>query len=496
MGFYAALDSDETGISISSDRTGSVPVFYIIVKDRLFFAPEIKALLAVCGRPELDTGAVAKFLASGMLYRDRTLFRGITRIPSGERIIVAAGTVTTEVWWRYLPGTKAEPRASEAALRDQLINVLRQSGKVHCGDADLCVFLSGGVDSRVNAILAREFANPEGLTSVSWGDFLGSDKSDIAVAKRVADRLNIPHSVVLRQPDLFGTAFERVNRILDGQSQIAGEVPGEVLVMDEIRATGVQRVLRGDEAFGWQGPVDTLEEAWAIIGVRRPREIARLGALLAPGVRAAALDESETIFDALTRRYGDLPPNVAKDAMYLEVRLLNYLNNSAYVRKTIFDERNLLIDDVILDFMPSVSDRLRAHKNLFMQAVKVLDRPKPLPLATQDNKEEWRRLMQPTNPVGAYVAGRIRGSASAIWDILDRTATLALFDRLGAMDPEPSPRQRLGAFVHEAGRRLRDIAPTALKRIYGKRQRSGLSDLVLARRVLVLADLCEQLEAA
>lgn len=487
-GQYAALLLGPEGPALQSDRRGYLRLHHMVWDGALWFAPEIKALLAV--RPDApapDLAAIGTFLASGMAHRGGTFFETISRLPAGSRVTIAGRAPRVEEHFRFLPGSRPRPLRHGAELRDDLVERLVAAvGRAH--DDRTVTFLSGGVDSRAILAAARR-AGHERPATATWGDAEGGPRSDVTVAREIAQAFGLPHLEIRRRWDGVVAEFERVAALLDGQSAMALEHAPELAVVERIGAEGHVRCLRGDEAFGWRGMSHSLEHSCREVGLRRLRDAVDVHPLIAPATRGAMIEASETVFDEVRDRYGTLPPNQAKDGLYFDLRLAGYLQPANYWRQTVLDERNPLLDDDILTFLEEVPEELRVRKALFEDAMRALTRDWPdIPLASEGNLTEPAEHMMRGRPLRAHAEAEARDVESGIWGIVDRSAFQAALDGLhrSADGARPEgPRRRL---LRSAQRGVEAISEPLAQRIAMRAKRGRVRRDMLVARVLVLKD--------
>jgi len=437
-GFFSAVLAEPTrGTTLLMvDRRASMPIYYVQIRDQLLFAPEVKALLASpFFKKEIDLGAFATFLAQGFLLGDQTLFKSARRLRGGELLRVENGRVVKETYWRFLPGSVPSD-ASQADLECELGQLLNAAAGKHMGEPEkTIIFLSGGVDSR--GILGGALTNVQGhgekLNTVCWGESQGAKDSDVAIAALMARHLNTKHRFMQRKITNFRENFRHVNYLIDGLSDIAAFHPHEYQIMAELRNSGIERVLRGDEVFGLKYfSASTIEGASTVAYLSRLRSVQRL----APVIRETHYNEFCEASDAAVERAlseaRDLSPNQAKDFFYFNHRLQCYLQTASYYKQIEMDHRNILLDDQILNFLAKVPDSLRVDKMLFRQ---VVIREYPLlaqfPYAKQGNLEDWPKLLSTDSPVREYALEELRDRTSGIWEFLDPDALTKVIGTLG-----------------------------------------------------------------
>jgi asparagine synthase (glutamine-hydrolysing) len=158
-GEYAVVIADERQrvmIAIR-DRFGIKPLFYAVVDGDVFFASEIKALLAlgVPARWDLE-GATAGIGRS----HERTEFAGISTVPPGCYAIARDGAVRIYPYWDWdIPSAEEMQRDSRteseivADFRQALSDSVRQR---LVADVEVASYLSGGIDSCAVLGLAQQ----------------------------------------------------------------------------------------------------------------------------------------------------------------------------------------------------------------------------------------------------------------------------------------------------------------------------------------------------
>lgn len=467
-GFFSAviIDPQRGATLIVTDRRASVPIFFVQTERWLLFAPEVKALLVASSvQKDVDGGALATFLAQGYLLGSQTLFRSIRRLRGGELLRVENGRVSKEVYWRFAPGSAIDG-TSNSDLERELGQLIGAAAGQHLGDpAKTIIFLSGGTDSRgiLGGALATINGHGERLNTVSWGVGPGPDDSDVAVAAQIARGVGTNHRFVKREIANYRENFTRVNSLVDGLSEIAAFHACEYQIMVDLRAAGFERVLRGDEVFGWSFPASTTEGALALVYLRRLRDA--LG--VAPVIRAEHYkplsEASNAAIEEVLSEVRDLPPNQAKDYFYFAHRLQCFLHTASYYRQVELDQRNVLLDEPILSFMIRVPERLRINKRLYRNAVaRKYPNLARFPFAKRGNLEDWTRLLAAKTPVRAYAVEELSERSSGIWEFLDPVALMNIVEALGRGAGKllgASPRSRLKSLTKQT---LQATAPRLL----------------------------------
>lgn len=155
MWAFAIWDSRDRRLFASRDRFGKKPFYYVRIKDRLYFASEIKALLLIPGLTRtLNPEAVADFCTQRVVSHLKTAFiREIQQLPSAHWMRWAEGRLEENRYWELppagRPGDKGVSREEVEALLCDAVSVrLRADTPVGC-------LVSGGLDSSAIACLVR-----------------------------------------------------------------------------------------------------------------------------------------------------------------------------------------------------------------------------------------------------------------------------------------------------------------------------------------------------
>jgi asparagine synthetase B (glutamine-hydrolysing) len=474
---------------LAVDRRASRPLVYTVARGRLYFAPEVKALLAVDGVDKaIDDAAVGIFLGAGYLLAHQTLFASARRLAGGEALVAEPGGHRVEPYWRYrlaAGGDGTRPRE----LERELAELVRGAVERDLGDLDhTVVFLSGGVDSRAIAEVAQGAARRQGkqIHTVTWAAPRARPGSDLEIARRVADALGTRHRAVLRRVDAWGSRMRELTYVLDGLTDVPAYHAHEYAVMRELRARGARLVVRGDECFGWQPHVASAEEARLSLNLRSLGPLHLLDGLVRPAAYARLCEGSAAALDEATRPLLGEHPDDIKDQLYFRHRLQGYLGSAAYLKHVALDHRAPLVDEALLDFNARVPASLRADKRLFCRAAA---RGAPevwrIPLACRGNLEDWNELLGGDTPVRAHVEAELADASSGIWELFDRRA---LLDALPARGCPPSRRgtaalERGAKTVARAALRL---VPPLGREITVRRHRAGIRFEQICLRVMVL----------
>jgi len=196
----ALWDRTTRTLTLARDRAGEKPLFVTAAGRRFAFASEPGALLALpwVGR-EPSPAALARYLVHGAFAGEDCAFAGVRQLPPAHVLSVRDGAEHVRRYWRPWDGLvrrgPAVPTEDEALVRatgEALAESVRSRVPA---EVPFGVFLSGGVDSGLVAVLAaRAWGRPFPTFSMRL-DHRGYDEAPLA--RRVAERIGSEHHEVV-----------------------------------------------------------------------------------------------------------------------------------------------------------------------------------------------------------------------------------------------------------------------------------------------------------
>ena len=184
-GEFAGLVADQRNGALLAfrDRFGIKPLFYAVHEGDVFFASEIKALLALGVPARWDRDAVHQ---EAFFFRSHanTMFEGIHAVPPGHYAIAQKGEVSVHSYWDLaFPSAEAlaaDPRSDAEVVegfRAALDDAVRER---LVADVEVASYLSGGIDScAVLGLAQRHMDRPIRAYTLAFDDAL-YDESALA----------------------------------------------------------------------------------------------------------------------------------------------------------------------------------------------------------------------------------------------------------------------------------------------------------------------------
>jgi asparagine synthase (glutamine-hydrolysing) len=197
---FALYDEPAGRLLLARDRLGQKPLWYALLRDRLAFASEAKALLA---HPHVDGQAerrsVTHYLTMGYIHSPRTAWTAIRKLPPAHRLLVGNAPGDPQPYWRPAEtAPPADPPGRIAAVRSAVEHAVQER---LIADVPLGALLSGGVDSSiVVALMARAAGRTGGVRTFTAG-YDDARFDERPAAAQVARHCGTDHAEFLIRPD-------------------------------------------------------------------------------------------------------------------------------------------------------------------------------------------------------------------------------------------------------------------------------------------------------
>jgi asparagine synthase (glutamine-hydrolysing) len=187
----AIFDKRKNSLFLYRDRVGVKPL-YIYKNDKFIaFASEIKTLLPLLDKREVNLEAIHHFLSFNYIPSPITAFKNINHLEAGTYIEFNNQKITKNIWWD-LAKIRVNKNISLDQASDDILYLLEEATKIRLrSDVEVAGFLSGGVDSSTVIGLAAKHYNKKLKTySIGFED----DRFDETIyAKEAAARFNTNH---------------------------------------------------------------------------------------------------------------------------------------------------------------------------------------------------------------------------------------------------------------------------------------------------------------
>ena len=240
---------------LARDRMGKKPLYYWRDGAALYFASELKALLALPQfTRELDLEALHHYLSYKHVPHPLTIFKGARMLPPGHRLVFREGQEPQiSSYWKLEFGPRDGHLPDEREAVEELLARMRTAVRRRfMSDVPVGFFLSGGIDSSLTTALAAEVA-PERvktftLTYADDSTTTGKEQ-DRRWARWVAEKYGTDHHEETIAYSGYPESIRRILRAFD--EPFAGVVSTYFLAQRMARHVKVAVAGDGaDELFG------------------------------------------------------------------------------------------------------------------------------------------------------------------------------------------------------------------------------------------------------
>jgi asparagine synthase (glutamine-hydrolysing) len=185
---FALWDAEARRLTLGRDCLGNRPLFYHRGPHFVAFATSLRGLLALPGVPRaLDEMALAQFIAVNHREQERTLYRGIERVPSRTMVSLDRNGMRSRKYWT--PDFDAAPPYTR---EDDYIERARELLDIAVASATrdtphIAIATSGGLDSSAIAATAARLGLAKSITCFCMVPPLGT-KIDIGPLRYLDER--------------------------------------------------------------------------------------------------------------------------------------------------------------------------------------------------------------------------------------------------------------------------------------------------------------------
>lgn len=174
------------------DRVRSLPLFYAVKDGKLLLSQDASELWEKLDKPALDEAAVTEFLLTGYSCRGETLVSQIRQLEAGQLLVWNELKQSLKVrdYFIYAPvfESSGDLLAEMDQMHEQVFSRLIESA----AGRTLAVPLSGGLDSRLIAVMLKRLGYPK----VICYTFGNANLGESVVSQKVAKFLNLPWHIV------------------------------------------------------------------------------------------------------------------------------------------------------------------------------------------------------------------------------------------------------------------------------------------------------------
>lgn len=195
-GMFAIAVLDNNRLTLARDRFGIKPLNYCEIGRKVIFGSEIKSILV---HPEvkarLNIQALEEINVFGYVYSlDKTLFKGIIQVEPGTVVEFSKQCQLKLSFWQIPEASylKPEQHLDYPTAMIQLRKLIIETMDIllRHGNHPVGIYLSGGLDSTILTLVAREILGYP-VTTFTLAD--DSETADLLAAREVSSKLGTKH---------------------------------------------------------------------------------------------------------------------------------------------------------------------------------------------------------------------------------------------------------------------------------------------------------------
>ncbi|MFH1620168.1 MAG: asparagine synthase (glutamine-hydrolyzing) [bacterium] len=197
----AVWDKERNRLLLARDRIGKKPLLYTLQNGWLAFASELRCLLSLEGvSKELEPRALDMYLSLQYIPSPLTIFKSVSKLPPGHRLVVENSRMFVERYWD-LPVGCGPSGLSLEETKQAVVEKLREAVKIRLiSDVPLGAFLSGGIDSSIIvALMSRISDKPVKTFSIGFEE---AEFSELSYASQVAMMYGCEHTEFIVKPEM------------------------------------------------------------------------------------------------------------------------------------------------------------------------------------------------------------------------------------------------------------------------------------------------------
>ena len=245
---FALLDNRERKLWLVRDRLGIKPLYFLLDRDRLVFASEVKGIAALApGQQDCDLAGLHEWLYFGNPLAGRTLYDGIRQLLPAQYLELDLDSFAHSVrtyWSVAEQASRSTPPPSLDQAMESTRQLLEQAVKRQLvADVPVGLFLSGGVDSSaLTAFASRHYGRR--LATYSAGFDFSRGESELPIARRVAEHFGTDHHEIQIAGEGLGDLIEGLVHHHDMPFADAANIP--LALMASRISAHTKVVLQGD----------------------------------------------------------------------------------------------------------------------------------------------------------------------------------------------------------------------------------------------------------
>ncbi len=247
---FALWNIETKELFIARDRLGVKPLYYTQKDGVLYFASEVRGLLA-SGKVarKINRDVLAEYFTYQTVHAPSTLVKDVYMLMPGHYMLMKEGKVSIKRWWsaRENYSKASEGKSYEEVCKNVYRLLMASVERRLISDVPFGAFLSGGIDSSaIVGLMSRVQQQPVRTFTIIFDE---EGFSEAKYARLVADLFKTEHHEFRLTPEDFLKELPIALNALDHPS---GDGPNSYIVSRITREAGITMALSGlggDEFF-------------------------------------------------------------------------------------------------------------------------------------------------------------------------------------------------------------------------------------------------------
>lgn len=368
---FAIWNEKNQSLFLARDRFGKKPLYYSLNGETIFFASEIKAILAsgtikgILSREALDN-----YLRLMYVPPWKSIYENIVQIPAAHSALFKDGKLSIMRYWKLeFKPIDVSYDVAKREVRRLLDEAVRK--RMLAADVEVGSFLSGGVDSTIVSILAQKYLDhPLKTFSLGYGDYI----NELPYAEQASKKIGSEHYTLQASGDNI-EELEKVISYFDEPHADNSDFPQHLL--SQMTARKVKVALSGDGGdeifmgYGWHTRhknlsyrAHTFEKTFLNAFQGRVRAQRIFPPILRAALWMSPFRLSNKIFDwrAYSGKLSAMQKIFAFDlTTYLPGQLLSKVDRASMMHG--LEVRCPFLDTALVEYVVNLPEEFKSHKN-------------------------------------------------------------------------------------------------------------------------------------
>ena len=246
---FILFDKRNSLVWVARDRLGIKPLYYSFNSERIIFGSDLLSVNSILDQP-VDEESILLYLGYSYVPAPKTIFKNIFKLKPAEQILIEGNSLEFSSYWDIEKTAKLKTSKKEAAsfLKAALEKSITMQTR---SDVPIGLFLSGGVDSSLIAILIKNLRPKIHLYTFTV-DYVDKDSDDLKYANLIADEIDSKHKVVSVTKEDQIEALNNLIPLMDEPVSDSAAISTYIISKNAMNI-GVKVMLNGaggDEIFG------------------------------------------------------------------------------------------------------------------------------------------------------------------------------------------------------------------------------------------------------